>query len=77
MTKWIPVTERQPEKAKNWYDMAFYLTCNASGRISVTSWHDGWNCNGTPDGSIVRTFEMKDIVAWMELPEPYRQEVTE
>ena len=68
---WIPCSERLPETPKHYYDRSLYLTCTKTGYITSIYWWDGWNCSMDEDGTVYRKHEMKDIVAWMELPEPY------
>ena len=68
---WIPCSERLPETPKHYYDRSLYLTCTKTGYITSIYWWDGWNCSLDEDGTVYREHEMKDIVAWMELPEPY------
>lgn len=68
---WIPCSERLPETPKHYYDRSLYLTCTKTGYITSIYWWDGWNCTVNEDGTVYRKHEMKDIVAWMELPEPY------
>ena len=72
-TGWIPVTERLPETPKHYYDRSAYLTCTETGYITSIYWWDGWNCLMEEDGTIYREHEIKDIVAWMPLPEPYKE----
>lgn len=70
---WIPCSERLPETPKHYYDRSLYLTCTKTGYITSIYWWDGWNCSLDEDGTVYRKHEMKDIVAWMELPEPYEE----
>lgn len=74
--KWIPVTEKLPETEK-WPNWGEYLTCDKDGYISVTHWADGWSCSMMRDGSIYRKHEYNDVVAWMPLPKPYKEEEDE
>jgi len=67
---WIPCSKRLPENTDEW---KAYITCNEKGIISTTFWADGWNCWRNPDGEINRACEITDIVAWMPLPEPYKE----
>ena len=66
--RWIPVSERLPEKD------GWYLAFTEGSVISVLRYCEGWNCYGTPGVYIYREFEMFDVVAWMELPEPYHED---
>jgi len=72
--RWIPVTERLPEYLTSVLDMNDYMTCKGNGVISILHWCDGWNCCLHDDGSIYRDSEIKGVVAWMPLPEPYKEE---
>lgn len=65
---WIPMVERYPDKDGD------YLTCDLNGRIAVLPFALGWNCSRLSDGTIHRTHEFNDIVAWMPLPEPYTED---
>ena len=59
VSRWIPVSERFPEEAGR-----YLTTCdfNTSGRyVSIQVWDDGWGDCGDC------------VVAWMALPEPYRE----
>lgn len=73
-TGWIPVTERLPEMPDPWWDRQEYLVCTKEGVLLMLGWYDGWNCHGEGNGGIVnREHEMHGIVAWMPLPEPYKE----
>ena len=71
--KWIPCSERLPKNPKSNLDIPSYLTCINDGRMQILAWCDGWNCCFEDDGSIYRDSEFKDVVAWMPLPEPYKE----
>lgn len=58
---WIPVEERLPEKYKS------VLACLASGDIGIARHYV--NCWWDRD-----TDCRYDVIAWMPLPEPYKQE---
>ena len=73
-TGWIPVTERLPEMPDKWWNRQDYMVCTKDGVLLMIGWYDGWNCHGEGNGGIVnREHEMHDIVAWMPLPEPYKE----
>lgn len=70
--EWIPVSERLPEK-----DGSYLVCMNWDYRnMDVLMWVDGWNCIRRIDGKVDRESEIDgaDILAWMPLPEPYRDE---
>lgn len=62
---WTPVGERLPEKNKE------VLTCNSSGYIEIQSIEGtyGYWENQNGDWS-----DIDDVIAWWELPEPYKAE---
>ncbi len=73
--RWIPMEERVPENPKDWRDNSNrYLVFSDYGEQSVLEWCDGWNCSLLSDGTINKEYEIKGVVAWMPLPEPYRKE---
>lgn len=66
MRWWIPVSERLPEGEQS------VLFCDIDGDIMV-----GYHVEGRPDTHFSQdgTFEdMKNVKAWMPLPEPYKAE---
>lgn len=70
---WIPCSERLPEIPKNSFDTKNYLVCCESGVIMTFRWCDGWNCHYNLNDGINREFEVDDVIAWMPLPEPYKE----
>ena len=55
--EWIPVSERLPEK-----NTKVYLACCDDGYVTSIMYDSGrWLINGT------------NIIAWMPLPEPYKE----
>ena len=69
-TRWIPVSERLPEKDGK------YLICTNWDYLDVDvyRWADGWNCTRRIDGKVDREDEIDgaNIIAWMPLPELYK-----
>lgn len=70
--EWIPVSERLPEKDGR------YLVCMSWNYhdMDVFMWADGWNCIRRTNGTVDRESEIDgaDIIAWMPLPKPYRED---
>ena len=72
--KWIPVEESLPGVPR-WPEWPVYLTCDKYGIIEVQHWYCGWNCSGIYGSDEVdRTYENKNVVAWMPLPDTYKEE---
>ena len=65
--KWIPCSERLPEEHKE------VLTCSLGGFIEIQSYEDG--CGGYWENQKGDWSDICEVVAWMPLPEPYKQEV--
>ena len=72
--QWIPVAERLPERNKS------VLLCMKSrslrtGMCIQTGSYDGvfWFVQGAAGYESLATFEFR-VLAWMSLPEPYREE---
>ena len=64
--KWIPVSERLPENGQS------VLFCDIDNDIMI-----GYHVKGRPDTHFSQdgTYEdIKNVRAWMPLPEPYRAE---
>ena len=72
--KWIPVSERLPENRK---EVVVYLS---SGEITIGKYNEhklpfndypiGW---GYPDKYGYIDFTKENVIAWMPLPEPYKE----
>lgn len=64
---WIPCSQKLPDKDGR------YLAHDYIGNIDILDYADGWNCYRMPTtNEVFRGREIKDVVAWMPLPEPYR-----
>lgn len=66
--KWIPCSVRQPEMDGK------YLAWNKHGFSMVLPYAEKWNCHRTHTGKVIKDSEIKDVIAWMPLPEPYKGE---
>lgn len=64
--RWIPVSERLPEDTEQNGYLLNYLACDKDGIIDIGNYipQIGWFSLGMP---------MRDVTAWMPLPEPYRE----
>jgi len=71
--QWIPVSERLPENPPTIFDIKEYLVCKDYGGMQVIAWCDGWNCTMDLNGVISRKNAINGVVAWMPLPEPYKE----
>lgn len=70
---WTPCSERLPKEPRGNREIENYLTCDENGHIYIFSWANGWNCCFNSDGSLYKDQEITDIVAWMPLPEAYKE----
>ena len=90
INEWIPCSERMPEEhdtaftkykgTEKWHDFMF---AKASNEVLVTAKFE----DGTTKSFTMRTFDgkwvdresivNKKIIAWMPLPEPYKESVKE
>lgn len=68
-SKWIPCSERLPENENK-----YYLVCHHYGIFDILKYCEGWNCARLLSGGVQKRYEMHDIAAWMELPEPYTED---
>ena len=69
--EWIPCSERLPSE-----DGEYLVQMSWCGsQMNVYMWADGWNCHRI-NGKVSRLSEIdgEDIVAWMPLPKPYRED---
>lgn len=70
--KWIPCSERLPEKAEE-----RYWVCTNTGYQCQCRWTDdvyGLGSNGEWAWKIFDIPQYSHVVAWMPLPKPYREE---
>ena len=58
--RWIPVGERLPENKQR------VLVTRKSGAIGYITWNTWWNEQ--------RSYPIDKVIAWMPLPEPYKEE---
>ena len=68
--KWIPCTERLPEK-----EYENYLVSTSDGEVDIGSYgsEKGWSmCDA--DGFYYPRHRGIEVVAWMPLPEPYKEQ---
>lgn len=63
MDRWIPVTERLPDKFGD------YLVTTRNGFVMVAKWSYGLYKNSGEWNGHLRNC----IIAWSELPEPYQE----
>jgi len=70
--EWIKCEDKLPEMPTSPFGQRQYLVAWKSAdkySYSTISWAAGWNCSLNWDGKIIRKHEIKDIVAWAEIPE--------
>ena len=68
--RWIPVEERLPEEENE-----YYLVCTENKYICTCAWtKKGWNTLKCSDGTYSTENEIKTIIAWQPLPQPYKKE---
>ena len=70
--RWIPVTERLPEESGDYILYRPHFWGANNGQVTVCYWntHD-WSDNYKNDAE--RYLPMIDGMAWMPLPEPYKE----
>lgn len=71
--EWIKCEERLPENPKSPLHMEMYMIARIPKKTGTVLygmcyWADGWNCSLNFDGTFDRSHEIKDIVAWAEIP---------
>ena len=72
--QWIPVAERMPERNKSVLLCMKSRTLRTSMCIQTGSYdNDFWFVQGAAGYETLATFEFH-VLAWMPLPEPYREE---
>ena len=72
--QWIPVAERMPERNKSVLLCMKSRTLRTSMCIQTGSYDNGfWFVQGAAGYETLATFEFH-VLAWMPLPEPYREE---
>ena len=73
--QWIPCIERLPEKEKKTYwictDTGFQCECRWTNNVYGLGESDRW------EWSIFDTPQYTKVIAWMPLPEPYKEETHE
>ena len=67
LPKWIPCTEREPERESESQMRGYYLTTNAYGTVSVKSYEFKGGSLGLGWVSDIR------IIAWQPLPKGYKE----
>lgn len=70
--EWIKCEDRLPEMPSNPFESKVYLVIWKPGKhhhYMTVGWADGWNCSLEFGGKIDKKYEIKDIIAWAEIPE--------
>lgn len=71
--EWKDNAKEKPVNPKSPLTRKDYLVCVKyyAGKYGYQTmeWADGWNCSMDFNGEIDRTHEIKNIVAWAEIPE--------
>ena len=77
--KWIPVSERLPESCGMYIVTRKIYDCPDTEPIIMSdeSWFDGQNTWHNDNRINHKRGYLSDVIAWMPLPEPYKQEVEE
>lgn len=73
--EWIPCSERLPSEDGLYLAQTKWIFLGVPD-IEVYTWAEGWNCYRGSDGAVNREHEIgvEDIIAWMPLPKPYRED---
>ena len=72
---WIPCSERLPDIEGNTSDTV--LVCTIDGFQHMAFWCDDEKWRYCESGMIKKPMEWTEIIAWMPLPAPYKEGVTE
>lgn len=70
--KWIRCSEKLPDTPKHPCEEKEYMVVYGFPGYycyQYMSYADGWNCRVNTDGSITKTHEVHNIIAWAEVPE--------
>lgn len=67
-SEWVLCKDKLPGMPKSENKREEYLVYTEKGAYCVMGWCNGWNCHYNLDGTINRAAEIKDIIAWMEIP---------
>ena len=69
-SQWIPVTERLPEKG-GWYLVTWEDPFKIVRRVAASEFIEP---KGLTDIGHFEGFVLREIIAWMPLPEPYKKD---
>ncbi len=72
--EWVSCKDKLPETPEKYIDAKHYLVCFSGGYITTVRWWNGWNCRPKINGETDREHEMTDVIAWAELPDPYKKQ---
>lgn len=70
---WIPVTERLPEESGQYLITVKYE--HVDGYEDIYAEHGDWSGGKWDMFGFGHCGKVEDIVAWMPLPEPYKEEI--
>lgn len=71
--KWIPCEERLPSEENE-----DYLICTNEAHVRILLWTKrGWNTFIDSEGKYHTGAEIKNVIAWKPLPQPYKKEGAE